>query len=78
MRKRHTSLIFLQNISGFIVGQDAKKGGIARNGAKLLTVVSPVDVTKSTVVVGSSTGGSNYGMSHVVRLLPYFCTKGIG
>ncbi|OAL51730.1 hypothetical protein IQ07DRAFT_620447 [Pyrenochaeta sp. DS3sAY3a] len=60
--KRHIPLIFLQNISGFMVGQDAEKGGIAKNGAKLVTAVSCVDVPKFTVVVGSSAGAGNYGM----------------
>ena len=60
--KRQIPLIFLQNISGFMVGQDAEKGGIAKNGAKLVTAVSCVDVPKFTVVVGSSAGAGNYGM----------------
>jgi 3-methylcrotonyl-CoA carboxylase beta subunit len=60
--KRHIPLIFLQNISGFMVGQDAEKGGIAKNGAKLVTAVSCVEVPKFTVVIGSSAGAGNYGM----------------
>jgi 3-methylcrotonyl-CoA carboxylase beta subunit len=60
--KRHIPLVFLQNISGFMVGADAEKGGIAKNGAKLVTAVSCVDVPKFTVVVGSSAGAGNYGM----------------
>ena len=60
--KRNVPLVFLQNISGFMVGQDAEKGGIAKNGAKLVTAVSCVDVPKFTVVVGSSAGAGNYGM----------------
>lgn len=60
--KRHIPLIYLQNISGFMVGQDAERGGIAKNGAKLVTAVSCVDVPKFTVVVGSSAGAGNYGM----------------
>ncbi|KAH4943350.1 hypothetical protein HBI79_017030 [Parastagonospora nodorum] len=60
--KRHIPLIFLQNISGFMVGQDAEKGGIAKNGAKLVTAVSCVDVPKFSVVIGSSAGAGNYGM----------------
>jgi 3-methylcrotonyl-CoA carboxylase beta subunit len=63
--KRHIPLIFLQNISGFMVGQDAEKGGIAKNGAKLVTAVSCVDVPKFTVVIGSSAGAGNYGMWYV-------------
>ncbi|KAF2868060.1 carboxyl transferase domain-containing protein [Massariosphaeria phaeospora] len=60
--KRHIPLIFLQNISGFMVGADAEKGGIAKNGAKLVTAVSCVEVPKFTIVVGSSAGAGNYGM----------------
>ncbi|KAF2797513.1 methylmalonyl-CoA carboxyltransferase 12S subunit [Melanomma pulvis-pyrius CBS 109.77] len=60
--KRQIPLIFLQNISGFMVGKDAEMGGIAKNGAKLVTAVSCVEVPKFTVVVGSSAGAGNYGM----------------
>jgi 3-methylcrotonyl-CoA carboxylase beta subunit len=60
--KRHIPLIFLQNISGFMVGADAEKGGIAKNGAKLVTAVSCAEVPKFTVVFGSSAGAGNYGM----------------
>jgi 3-methylcrotonyl-CoA carboxylase beta subunit len=60
--KRHIPLVFLQNISGFMVGKDAEAGGIAKNGAKLVTAVSCVDVPKFTVVWGSSAGAGNYGM----------------
>lgn len=60
--QRHIPLVFLQNISGFMVGQDAEKGGIAKNGAKLVTAVACADVPKFTVVVGSSAGAGNYGM----------------
>jgi len=63
--QRQIPLVFLQNISGFMVGQDAEKGGIAKNGAKLVTAVSCVDVPKFTVVVGSSAGAGNYGMWYV-------------
>lgn len=69
--KRHIPLIFLQNISGFMVGQDAEKGGIAKNGAKLVTAVSCVDVPKFTVVVGSSAGAGNYGMWSVCFMFPW-------
>jgi 3-methylcrotonyl-CoA carboxylase beta subunit len=60
--KRQIPLIFLQNISGFMVGRDAEMGGIAKNGAKFVTAVSCVDVPKFTVIVGSSAGAGNYGM----------------
>lgn len=60
--QRNIPLIFLQNISGFMVGADAERGGIAKNGAKLVTAVACADVPKFTVVVGSSAGAGNYGM----------------
>ncbi|OCK85635.1 carboxyl transferase [Lepidopterella palustris CBS 459.81] len=60
--KRHIPLVFLQNISGFMVGADAEKGGIAKNGAKLVTAVSCAEVPKFTVVFGASAGAGNYGM----------------
>lgn len=60
--QRNIPLIFLQNISGFMVGQDAERGGIAKNGAKLVTAVACANVPKFTVIVGSSAGAGNYGM----------------
>lgn len=60
--KRNIPLIFLQNISGFMVGADAEKGGIAKNGAKLVTAVACADVPKFTVIFGASAGAGNYGM----------------
>lgn len=60
--QRKIPLLFLQNISGFMVGADVEKGGIAKNGAKLVTAVSCADVPKFTVVFGSSAGAGNYGM----------------
>ena len=54
--------MFLQNISGFMVGRDAEAGGIAKNGAKLVTAVACANVPKFTVVFGSSAGAGNYGM----------------
>jgi 3-methylcrotonyl-CoA carboxylase beta subunit len=60
--QRNIPLVFFQNISGFMVGQDAEKGGIAKNGAKLVTAVACAEVPKFTVVVGSSAGAGNYGM----------------
>ena len=59
---RRIPLVFLQNISGFMVGKDAEKGGIAKDGAKLVNAVACADVPKFTVVVGSSAGAGNYGM----------------
>lgn len=63
--QRRIPLVFLQNISGFMVGADAEKGGIAKNGAKLVTAVACADVPKFTVVFGSSAGAGNYGMWYV-------------
>lgn len=60
--QRHIPLVFLQNISGFMVGKDAEAGGIAKNGAKLVTAVSCAAVPKFTVVIGGSYGAGNYGM----------------
>ena len=60
--QRNIPLVFLQNISGFMVGADAEKGGIAKNGAKLVTAVACAEVPKFTVVIGSSAGAGNYGM----------------
>ena len=60
--QRGIPLLFLQNISGFMVGADAEKGGIAKNGAKLVTAVACADVPKFTIVFGASAGAGNYGM----------------
>jgi 3-methylcrotonyl-CoA carboxylase beta subunit len=60
--QRQIPLIFLQNISGFMVGTDAEREGIAKNGAKLVTAVACANVPKITVVVGASNGAGNYGM----------------
>ncbi|RPB10469.1 carboxyl transferase, partial [Morchella conica CCBAS932] len=60
--QRNIPLVFLQNISGFMVGRDAEAGGIAKNGAKLVNAVACADVPKFTVVVGASYGAGNYGM----------------
>jgi 3-methylcrotonyl-CoA carboxylase beta subunit len=55
-------LVFLQNISGFMVGQAAEAGGIAKDGAKLVTAVACASVPKYTVVIGGSFGAGNYAM----------------
>ena len=60
--QRGIPLIFLQNISGFMVGRKAESGGIAKDGAKLVTAVSCVPVPKFTVIIGGSHGAGNYGM----------------
>ena len=60
--KRKIPLIFLQNITGFMVGKEYEAGGIARDGAKLVTAVACAEVPKFTVIVGGSFGAGNYGM----------------
>ena len=60
--QRGIPLVFLQNISGFMVGKDAESGGIAKNGAKMVTAVATTRVPKLTVVVGGSFGAGNYSM----------------
>ncbi|CEM07578.1 unnamed protein product [Vitrella brassicaformis CCMP3155] len=60
--KRQIPILFIQNITGFMVGHAAEKGGIAKNGAKLVTAVSTANVPKLTLVVGASYGAGNYGM----------------
>ncbi len=60
--QRNIPLIFLQNISGFMVGRKYEAGGIAKDGAKLVTAVSTTRVPKFTVIIGGSYGAGNYGM----------------
>jgi 3-methylcrotonyl-CoA carboxylase beta subunit len=60
--QRGIPLVFLQNISGFMVGREYETGGIARDGAKLVTAVACSVVPKLTVVIGGSFGAGNYGM----------------
>ncbi len=60
--QRGIPLVFLQNISGFMVGRKYEAGGIAKDGAKLVTAVSTTAVPKFTFVVGGSYGAGNYGM----------------
>uniref|UniRef100_A0A060TCQ4 methylcrotonoyl-CoA carboxylase n=1 Tax=Blastobotrys adeninivorans TaxID=409370 RepID=A0A060TCQ4_BLAAD len=61
-KKRDIPLVFLQNITGFMVGSEAERGGIAKNGAKLVTAVVGANVDKFTVIIGGSYGAGNYGM----------------
>jgi 3-methylcrotonyl-CoA carboxylase beta subunit len=61
--QRKIPLIFLQNITGFMVGQTYEAGGIAKDGAKLVTAVATTEVPKITVLVGGSFGAGNYGMA---------------
>ena len=60
--QRKIPLVFLQNITGFMVGRQYENEGIAKNGAKLVTAVSTVQVPKYTIVIGGSFGAGNYGM----------------
>ncbi len=60
--QRKIPLIFLQNITGFMVGQKYESGGIAKDGAKLVTAVATTSVPKFTVIIGGSFGAGNYGM----------------
>src|SRR5215218_4978994 len=60
--KRRVPLLFLQNITGFMVGKEYEAGGIAKDGAKLVTAVACAEVPKFTVVIGGSFGAGNYGM----------------
>jgi 3-methylcrotonyl-CoA carboxylase beta subunit len=61
--KRRIPLLFLQNITGFMVGRQYESGGIAKHGAKMVTAVACARVPKLTVVVGGSFGAGNYSMS---------------
>ena len=60
--QRGIPLVFLQNISGFMVGKKYEAGGIAKDGAKLVTAVACANVPKFTVIIGGSFGAGNYGM----------------
>jgi 3-methylcrotonyl-CoA carboxylase beta subunit len=61
--QRRIPLILLQNITGFMVGREYEAGGIAKDGAKLVTAVSTTNVPKFTVIIGGSFGAGNYGMA---------------
>ncbi|MFC0316454.1 carboxyl transferase domain-containing protein [Gordonia phosphorivorans] len=60
--RRRIPLIFLQNITGFMVGRQYEEGGIAKNGAKMVTAVACARVPKLTVIIGGSFGAGNYSM----------------
>jgi 3-methylcrotonyl-CoA carboxylase beta subunit len=60
--QRKVPLVFLQNITGFMVGRKYESEGIARNGAKMVTAVATAKVPKFTVIIGGSFGAGNYGM----------------
>ena len=59
---RRIPLLFLQNITGFIVGKRYEQGGIAKDGAKMVNAVANAQVPKFTVIIGASNGAGNYGM----------------
>lgn len=61
--QRKIPLLFLVNVTGYMVGSRAEKGGIAKDGAKMVRAVACADVPKLTVVVGGSYGAGNYGMA---------------
>jgi 3-methylcrotonyl-CoA carboxylase beta subunit len=60
--QRKVPLVFLQNITGFMVGRKYESEGIARNGAKMVTAVATAKVPKFTIIIGGSFGAGNYGM----------------
>jgi 3-methylcrotonyl-CoA carboxylase beta subunit len=60
--QRKVPLVFLQNITGFMVGRKYENEGIARNGAKMVTAVATASVPKFTIIIGGSFGAGNYGM----------------
>jgi 3-methylcrotonyl-CoA carboxylase beta subunit len=60
--QRNIPLVFLQNITGFMVGKKYESGGIAKDGAKLVTAVATTRVPKFTIIIGGSFGAGNYGM----------------
>ena len=60
--QRGIPLVFLQNITGFMVGRKYETGGIAKDGAKMVTAVATAAVPKFTVIIGGSFGAGNYGM----------------
>jgi geranyl-CoA carboxylase beta subunit len=60
-----TPLVFLQNINGYMVGVDAERGGMIKNGSKMIQAVSNADVPRFTLMIGASFGAGNYGMCGV-------------
>jgi acetyl-CoA carboxylase carboxyltransferase component len=61
--ERGVPLVFLQNITGFMVGKQYEEGGIAKDGAKMVMAVANAEVPKFTIIIGGSFGAGNYGMS---------------
>ncbi len=60
--QRQTPLVFLQNITGFMIGKNFEQGGIAKDGAKMVTAVACANVPKFTIIIGGSYGAGNYAM----------------
>ena len=60
--KRNIPLVFLQNITGFMVGKKFESEGIAKHGAKMVSAVANANVPKITAIIGASYGAGNYGM----------------
>ena len=60
--ERNIPLVFLQNITGYMVGKNYERGGIAKNGAKMVHAVATAAVPKLTVMIGGTFGAGNYGM----------------
>jgi 3-methylcrotonyl-CoA carboxylase beta subunit len=73
--QRGVPLVFLQNVSGFMVGREYEQRGIAKDGAKLVTAVACSTVPKFTVIIGGSFGAGNYGMCGRA-FDPRFCGRG--
>jgi 3-methylcrotonyl-CoA carboxylase beta subunit len=69
--QRQIPLLFLVNVTGYMVGSKAEKGGIAKDGAKMVRAVACADVPKLTVIVGGSFGAGNYGEPRIL-LYPHF------
>jgi 3-methylcrotonyl-CoA carboxylase beta subunit len=65
--QRKIPLVFLQNITGFMVGREAESGGIAKHGAKMVTAVANAQVPKFTVVIGGSYGAGFFKL-HLIDL----------
>ena len=74
--QRRVPIVFLQNISGFIIGKSFEEKGIAKDGAKLVNAVSTVTVPKITIIIGGSFGAGNYAMCGRAYS-PRFCFPGL-
>src|SRR5260370_15870271 len=76
--QRGVPLLFLQNISGFMVGRKYENGGIAKDGAKMVTAVATAQVPKVTMLIGGSFGAGHYGMcgrGYAPRHLPRWAPR---